>query len=64
MTVMGRGVLAEVRGGARVVGRRLDIDGRGGLALALPEQATVEMRVATLGRWMTVEMRVTVAATV
>lgn len=61
---MGSGVPAEVRGGARVVGRRLDMDGRGGLALAPAEQATVEMRVAMLGRWMTVEMRVTVAATV
>lgn len=62
---MGSGVLAEVRGGALdVVGRRVEVDGRGGLALAPAEQATVEMRVAMLGRWMMVEMRVTVAATV
>lgn len=62
---MGSGVLAEVRGGVLdVVGRRVEVDGRGGLALAPAEQATVEMRVAMLGRWMMVEMRVTVAATV
>ena len=55
------GVLAEVGRGALEVVRRLEVVVRGRPLVA--EQAMVEIRVAMLGRWMTVETRVTVATT-